>query len=357
MLEEHQKEIGGILSHPEGMITGDGCDFPKKGKNSVGVARQYCGRLGKLDNCQASVMIGYASPEGYGLYDYDLYMPERWFTEDYAELRRKCQVPEDLVFKTKNQLLLELIDKAVNSGKIKAKYVGVDSSFGKDHAFLDSLPKGLIYFADIPSNHLVYRGCPEMVAPGYKGRGRRPAETSSFPQLPVKDIAADSSIPWEDVVLGIGAKGPIIAKDKCLQVAEVRNGKPGADVWLYIRRLEDGEIKFALCSESMDAAKEAVRKPALMRWSIEQCFKECKDHLGMDHYEVRIWKAWRRHILFTLISHLFIIKLRRMYSAAMETPGPAPFPDTPMPLEEHQRLHHSSPEQPANKPSEHQGHP
>lgn len=335
MLEEYQKEVCGILSHPEGMITGDGCDFPKKGKYSVGVARQYCGRLGKVDNCQASVMVGYTSPNGYGLLDYTLYMPKKWFSDEYAELRLKCQVPKDLEFKTKNQLLLDLITKAFNSGKLEAKYVGVDSSFGKDHTFLDSLPKGLIYFADIPSNHLVFVGRPEMVVPEYCGRGRMPVATPSFPPLRVRDIAADPSFPWEDVVLGMGAKGPIIAKDKCLKVVEVRDGNPGSDVWLYLRQLEDGSIKYALCNESMEATKEAVRKPALMRWTIEQSFKECKEHLGMDHYEVRIWQAWRRHILFTFISHLFIIKLRRLFSIKMDTPGPAPIIEVPVPLEDY----------------------
>jgi SRSO17 transposase len=137
------------------MITGDGCDFPKKGKNSVGVARQYCGRLGKVDNCQASVMTGYASQKGYGLVDFELYMPEKWFDDEHTALRKKCQVPENLEFTTKNQLLLNMITRAVNSGNFEVKYVGALSSFGKDHNFLDSFPKSITYFVDVPFNHLV----------------------------------------------------------------------------------------------------------------------------------------------------------------------------------------------------------
>ena len=105
MLKSYLKEAGELLFHPEGMITGDGCDFPKKGKHSVGAQRQYCGRLGKTDNCQASVMVGYAGPNGYGLPDYELYMPKTWFDVDHADLRQECNVPENLLFKTKNELM------------------------------------------------------------------------------------------------------------------------------------------------------------------------------------------------------------------------------------------------------------
>ena len=140
MKKEYQQEIGELLFEPEGMITGDECDFPKKGKNSVGVQRQYCGRLGKTDNCQASVMVGYAGEKGYGLLDYALYMPETWFDENHAELRKQNLVPDDLKFETKNRMMSEMIRNVVESVKFRGKYVGLDSSFGTDKTFLDSLP-------------------------------------------------------------------------------------------------------------------------------------------------------------------------------------------------------------------------
>jgi SRSO17 transposase len=332
MLKEFQNESFQILSHPSGMITGDGCDFPKKGDNSAGVARQYCGQLGKTDTCQASVMMGYASTEGYGLIDYALYMPEKWFGKAYADRRKNCRIPKDLKFETKNVLLSRMIENAVRSGFFKGKYVGVDCSFGRDHVFLDSLPPDLIYFADVPNTHHVFIGHPDMVVPEYCGKGRRPVEAPSYPSIPVIDIANNKSLRWQDVVLGIGAKGPIIAKDKCIRVAEVRDGKPGKDIWLYIRKLEDGSTKFSLCNESKDASIQMIRTPALMRWSIEQCFKECKNYLGMDQYELRTWPGWRRHILLTFIAHLFITRLRREFSVSANTPGPAPIPLAPVPL-------------------------
>jgi SRSO17 transposase len=331
MLAEYRNETLTILSHPEGMVTGDGCDFQKKGNCSVGVARQYCGRLGKVDNCQSSVMVGYSSVEGYGLLDYELYMPKQWLDDDHKALRDQNFVPENIEFKTKNQLMSEMINKIVSHKNFKGKYIGVDCSFGHDHVFLDSLPEDMIYFADIPNTHRVFASRPDIIIPEYHGKGRRPVETTEYPPVAVKDFAADPSVRWRKVVLGMGAKGPIFAMDKCIKVVELRDGKPGKDVWLYIRKLDDDSVKYSLCNESVNATRTMIRIPALMRWSIEQCFNECKEHLGMDHYEVRSWTGWRRHILFTLIAHLFIVKLRRLFSLNPSYPGPAPVPESPVP--------------------------
>ena len=340
MLAGYQKELSGLLSHGEGMITGDDTGFPKKGTMSVGVARQYCGNTGKVDNCQSGVMVGYATAKGYGLVDYELYMPEKWFGEDYTELRKKCDVPSSVRFKTKNVMLLEMIQRTVRSGLFPAKYVGVDSAFGSDNDFLDGLPDSVVYFADVRRNQLVFDSRPQVYTPAYSGRGRKPTrEKTDASPLEVKDIIEDSDEPWERVVLGIGSKGPVIAEDKCVRVVELRKGLPGKDIWLYARKLDDGTIKYALCNAPEDAPINEIRKPALMRWSIEQCFKECKDYLGMDHYESRSWDAWRRHILLTLVAHLFIIKLRMEFSSRPITPNATPFVVKPVSLDDYLEAH------------------
>jgi SRSO17 transposase len=340
MLAESQAELSELLSHEEGMLTGDNTSFPKKGKNSVGVARQYCGSTGKVDNCQTGVILGYASVNGYGIADYELYMPDKWFDADHADLCNKCDVPSDVSFRTKNEILLSMIQDATQSGLFGAKYIGVDSEFGSDSNFLDGLPGGLIYFADIRSNQLVFTDRPSVSVPDYSGKGRKPQkEKPENSPLPVKEVIEESKEPWERVVLGIGAKGPVIAEDKCLRVVEMRGGLPGKDVWLYARKLDDGTIKYALCNTHADASKNEIRKPALMRWSIEQCFRECKDYLGMDHYESRSWDGWRRHILLTLIAHLFIIKLRIELSRIPNEPNSTPYVAGPVSLEEYLEAH------------------
>jgi SRSO17 transposase len=336
MRDEYRNDFSVQLAHEDGMITLDETGFPKKGRNSVGVSRQYCGATGKVDNCQVGVMTGYVSPNGYGLIDYELYIPEKWFNDDYAELRDKCGVPSKLEFRNKNDIASGMIREALESGLFPAKYVGVDSFYGNDSDFLDSLPEGTIYFADIKKNLLVFDGRPKMVTPDYSGRGRKDIkEKPEFLPRSVESIAKDSDLPWNDVVLDIGAKGPIITNDKYLMVTEVRDGKPGNDVWLYVRKLSDGKMKYALCNESPDASAEELRRPALMRWSIEQCFGECKGYLGMDHYESRSWVGWRRHMLLCLIAHLFIIKLRMEYNCEPPSSGPAPYIDEPVSLDDY----------------------
>ena len=339
-LAEGQAELSKLLSHEEGMLTGDNTSFPKKGNNSVGVARQYCGSTGKVDNCQTGVMLGYASVNGYGIADYELYMPDKWFDDDHADLREKCEVPSNIPFRTKNEILLKMIQDTVQSGLFPAKYIGVDSEFGSDSDFLDGLPSGLLYFADIRSNQLFFVDRPCVSVPAYSGRGRKPdKEKPESSPLSAKKIIEESDEPWERVVLGLGAKGPVIAEDKCLQVVEIRNDLPGKTVWLYARKLDDGTIKYALCNAQANASKKEIRKPALMRWSIEQCFRECKDYLGMDHYESRSWYAWRRHILLTLIAHLFIIKLRIAFSSKPNEPNSTPYVAAPVSLEEYLEAH------------------
>lgn len=336
MFSEYKQETSEILAHEESMITGDGSDFPKKGNESVGVARQYCGHSGKIDNCQAGVFAGYAGPNGYALIDYGLYMPEQWFSDDFAVRRRKCKVPQRLKFRTKNEMLLDMICRAASSGLFPAKYVGVDSSFGSDSQFLDSLPDDKIYFADVRSNQKVFASRPAVYLPDYSGTGRKPEKMkTSFEPVEVKDLVEQSKLHWDRAVLGIGAKGPVIAEDACFPVVEVRDDLPGKDVWLYVRKLANGSLKYALCNAPADSSIEEIRKPALMRWSIEQCFKECKDYLGMDHYESRSWIAWHRHILLTLIAHLFIIKLRIAFSYTPHSPNSIPYVDGPVDLDDY----------------------
>ena len=336
MKDEYRQDLSGVLASEEGMITVDESGLPKKGNNSVGVARQYCGRTGKVDNCQVGVFAGYAGQHGYGLIDYDLYMPEVWFKGSHAALYKRCGVPKSLKFRTKTAIASEMIRGASESGLFPAKYVGADSAYGSDSEFLDSIPDGMVYFADVKSNQRVFASRPGMVLPEYSGRGRKPEKAApEFPPRTVKDIAEDTEVEWNDVVLDIGAKGPIITNDKFLRVVEVRDKMPGKDVWLYIRKLSDGGIKYALCNESADASAEDLRRPALMRWSIEQCFQECKEYLGMDHYESRSWDGWHRHMLLCFIAHLFVIKLRQEFDCKPQMPGPAPYIDAPVSLEEY----------------------
>lgn len=315
MLRKAQGMLAELIAEENGMITLDESDMPKKGKESVGVARQYCGNTGKRDNCQAGVFLGYTSTKGYGLLDRALYMPEAWFTAEYEERRKKCRVPEDLEFQTKNQIGIGLIGNALEAQLFPSGWVGFDASFGSDSKFRDAVDSlGTKYLGDIRSNTLVWLDRPQMGIPSYRGRGprskkNRVGEDEPLP-IHVSDIAGDPQLDWHTTVVAEGAQGPIIAELCFMRVVEYRDGLPGKDLWLVMRRDPEGKLKYAFSNASADIAQEALKRAVTMRWPIEQCFLEGKKHLGMDHYEHRSWPGWHRHMTYVILALLFLLRLR-----------------------------------------------
>jgi SRSO17 transposase len=311
----HQKMLTTQIGAEGGMINVDSSEFVKKGRESVGVARQYCGRYGKVDNCQSGVFIGYASHKGYGLLSAQLYLPEIWFSEEYCDRRTKTGVPKDLTFQTKMQIALGLIERVRQANSFPAKWVGCDSTFGSDANFLQSLPHGLLYFASVRSNTLVFAQKPKVVTPPYKGRGRpsrkpclAPGEAS--PQT-VEQLALQTCQRWQKVTLAEGAKGPIMADVFCLRVYPSRQGLPEGDpLWLFVRRTSDGQMKYAFSNAPEDMPFSDLCEAATLRWPIEQCFQDGKSHVGMDHYEHRSWTAWHRHMIYVFVALHFLHRLR-----------------------------------------------
>ena len=311
----YQARIIDAFSDPEGMLTIDGSDFVKKGTHSAGVARQYCGRLGKVENCQAGVFIGYAGNNGYGLLDSALYLPKAWFDETHSARRQKCDIPEDVTFRTKSQLALDMIAQIQNHHALPFKWVGCDSAFGCDANFRASLPESTYFFADVRSNQRVFLTRPEWSIPERtNNRGRAPsvARASQKPQA-VATVSADESIPWKEVIME-GSKGLVCAQVKCCRVIECVDGTDGEELWLYIRKHENGEIKYALSNAPWDTEEHLLHRCATLRWPIEQSFQECKSHLGMSDYETRSYTAWHRHMLLVMIAFLFVLEVRQMFA-------------------------------------------
>jgi SRSO17 transposase len=296
ILEEYQKILAAGVSNAGGMLSVDGSDFVKKGKHSVGVGRQYCGSLGKVESCQAGVFCAYVSANGYGLVDRELYFQEKWFGEDFEDLREVCAVPKDKEFQTKNQIALTQLQKITAKGLFDIKWFGCDSAFGCDHDFLDSLPKDIPYFAAVKSNERIF--------------------LSLFETYPVaiKSIADNAQIPWERVRIGDGSKGAIYADVKIIRAISCRTvGKTTChhcDIWVYVRKYENGDIKFFISNAPETTTDCELREAATLRWPIEQCFAECKGYLGMEHYEGRSYNGLLRHWLFVMIAHFFITSLR-----------------------------------------------
>jgi SRSO17 transposase len=212
----HQSMLAQMIGRSDGMITVDSCEFPKKGKESVGVARQYCGPLGKVENCQSGVFVGYSSDTGYGLLNCQLYMPESWFSKEQQQRRKANLVPQKLVFKTKQQIAVGLIEQVMGTGDFPTRWLGCDATFGTDSDFLNVLPDDLYYFADIRCDTLVFTKKPRIGLPLYQGRGRRPSRLKVLAGQPkakrVSDIAASKRLCWKSVIVAEGANDAPNAK-------------------------------------------------------------------------------------------------------------------------------------------------
>lgn len=311
----YQARVCAIANDPRGMITVDGSDHPKKGTRSAGVWRQYCGNKGKIENCQAGVYIGYSGAGGYGLLDSRLYLPEAWFDDERKACWSKCDIPESTEFRTKPQLALAMIQEAVSAHDFKFRWVGCDGAFGCDSEFRKGLPESVWFFADVHSNQRVFRERPEWLVPERTGkRGKQPSKlVPSVTAVPVSAIAEDDALPWQETLLMEGAKGPVRTLIKCCRVIEMQDGRDGEELWLYIRKYEDGRIKYAFSNAPSDIDIQELHHAATLRWPIEQSFQECKSFLGMSHYETRSYLGWHRHMLLVMVAHLFVLEVRRQF--------------------------------------------
>jgi SRSO17 transposase len=309
----HQRRLSEELNARKGFLSVDESDFVKKGSDSAGVARQYCGRLGKNENCQAGVFLSYASERGAGLIDSRLYLPKTWFDDDHKERREKCEIPSDMSFKTKNEMAKEMIKDVIESKLFEIECIGCDASFGSDGKFLDSLD--CHYFAGVRENEYIFRSTPQVAIPENIGRGGRFKHPRALEEpVHIKTILNDDSVPWVKRVIAQGAKGPVVAEIKLLRCVESRKINrlfvPKSEIWVYIRKHQDGTIKYFISNMPDSTTQAELDRLATARWSIEQCFQECKSYLGMAHYETRSFQAWHRHMLLVMVAHLFIIVLR-----------------------------------------------
>jgi len=312
---KHQSMLSAKISSADGMINVDNSEFVKKGKESVGVARQYCGTVGKVENCQSGVFVGYSSDKGYGLLSCRLYLPKIWFSEEYEQRRKDTLIPEDITFQTKPQIARDLIHKVVETGLFPARWIGCDTTFGTDPDFLKSLPRGMYYFASVKSNTKVFIEKPIVGIPPYSGRGSHPKKIKILPGQPqaktVSEIAKSPDCSWSFTIVAEGAKGPIMAEIARLRVYPSKHELPeDCPVWLFIRRTSEGQIKYAFSNAPEDMALSEMCRASTMRWPIEQCFQDGKGQVGMDEYEHRSWPAWHRHMIYVFLALHFLLRLR-----------------------------------------------
>lgn len=318
VVDTHQQLVAATLGEPDGVTLIDESGVVKQGDDSVGVAHQYCGSVGKVANSQVGVYLGYVSRKGYTLADAHLFMPEEWFDEQHADPRRKCGVPQDLTFKTKPDLALELLNDAVRRGHLPFQWVAADALYGDAPHFRDGVAAlGKWYFTEIACSTQVWRRRPAVILPAWSGQGRHPTHLRlrTPTHRPVRVDELVRRIPkqaWTRCTIKEGSKGPLVCDFAFLRVTEARHGLPGAEVWLIIRRnVEDpSEIKFYLSNAPANLAVSEFVRLSGMRWPIETTFEEGKGEIGMDHYETRSWLGWHHHMLLTALAHHFLVWIR-----------------------------------------------
>lgn len=197
-----------------------------------------------------------------------------------------------------------MINQVIGNQQYQIQWVGCDATYRNEHAFLDGLEltEGIWYFAATNAKEQVFLEYREMIFPKTKsGRPRKHPVLSHSP-ISVGNMAENQSFPWETVVLAEGAKGPILAERKCVHCFSSRaDGRrnyvnPGSEIWLYLRKYADGEIKYFVSNAPADLPVQELDRAATLRWQIEQYFEECKSNLGMGDYECHSYQGWKRHM-------------------------------------------------------------
>jgi SRSO17 transposase len=274
----------------------DGSGFVKHGTESVGVQRQWCGRMGKKENCQVGVFLVGATPAGTALLDHQLYLPEPW-TKDIAR-RKKTRVPPEVTFQTKPQIAAALVTRS----SVRFDWITADEEFGRDGDFLDAMERnGQRYLVEVPCDTTVWLDKP----------------IHQTPDVHVWQVCllADA-IPakaWHVIKLREGAKGPLAFEFARLRVWSVRHRHAGPPVWLLIRRSLERvpEIKYYVSNAELEVPLDTMALVTGVRWRVEEFFEDGKGQLGMAQYEARSWTSWHHHMSLVALAHLFVTQTRR----------------------------------------------
>ena len=289
--DEVRRYVIEALGDEAGVLVVDETGFLKKGGHSVGVARQYSGTAGRIENCQVGVFLSYASRWGHALIDRRLYLPQSW-AEDRAR-RSKTAVPEDVPFKTKPEIARELIVAALDAG-VPCAFVLGDALYGSDRKLRRMLQaRQQPYVLAIRSNETVKRGGESL-------------ELTTAEQLAAELTIGD----WHCHSAGEGAKGPRLYD--WARVPLLWSADPNWQHWLLIRRSrkKPSEVAYYIAFAPVGTALAELAGVAGLRWTIETCFETAKDELGLDHCEARSWHAWHRHMSLVMAAAAFLAKLR-----------------------------------------------
>jgi SRSO17 transposase len=309
LVEHLQRDVVTEIGEPDATLNVDETGFPKKGTKSVGVQRQYAGCLGRTDNCQIGVFVNYRSTKGHTLIDRRLFLPEAWAAD--ATRRAEAGVPEAVMFRTKPQLALEMVQQALTR-KVPFEWVTGDSVYGDSPTFVQGVRGlGKWYVVDTSADARVWLSEPEVIPAGTKAASGRTTRRPRVTTKPERVDAVVMRIPataWTRVVVAEGSQGPRIFEYASLWVWFSEEGLPSGRERLLVRRSvgQEPEVK---CHRSNASAEIPLSKLAQVRgchWSVEQSFQAAKGECGLDEYETRGWVGWHHHTALSLLALWFL---------------------------------------------------
>jgi SRSO17 transposase len=316
LINQLQKDVCHLLGDAnDSALILDESGIPKQGNLSVGVSRQYCGRLGKVENCQVGVYLAYANSHHTSLVDFRLYLPESWIAD--TERRKKCGVPYDVVFQTKAQLGLQMI-RAFSGTSLPFRWVCMDSHYGEQPWLLKTLSdEGICYMAEIPADTRIFKNRPKTEVPEAKGgRGRPPTKerlTDGEPApIEVRTFAKNlKESDWRRLEIRETERGWLIADFAAFLVWHSVDNLPLAEVWLLMRRPlgANGEVRYAFSNAPANTPLEQLAKMQCRRYWVERALEDAKGEAGLDKYQVRGWRGWHHHMTMTLLAMMFMLQL------------------------------------------------
>jgi SRSO17 transposase len=301
-------QVGEDIGEADGVIVFDPSGFAKKGTKSVGVIRQWCGRLGKIENCQVGVFMAYVSRKEHALVDARLYLPVEW-AKDRAR-RKEAGVPKQVKFRTRHQLALEMLDECGQA--LPHTWVTGDDEMGRPWGFRGQLrDRGERYLLGVPSNMLV-RDL-DVPPPDYSGRGRYPK--SPFMRLD-RWMAALAEDAWTSIDVRDGEKGPLVVEVAKRRVqARTETGGTGPEELLLVTRESQFNGKFKHDSYFSNAdPEESLKELARVTKAahrVEECFRRAKSEAGLADYQVRNWCGWHHHVTLALLAAWFLTQETR----------------------------------------------
>jgi SRSO17 transposase len=320
LMDQIARDANGLLGgHRHSALYLDETSFVKKGCASVGVQRQYCGRLGKLENCQVGVFGCLGRGERAALIDARLFLPEEW-SQDEERCAKAKVPPEHRVHQTKAELALLIVQRAKERG-VSFGWIGGDEIYGNNRPLTDALEEmGELFLMDVNRNLHLYEAdpCPRLKSerPGLRGRpvcrleaGNARAQRCAAEELASKYFESESRL----LTIRQSAKGPVRARlwvKKCWQWdGKSPTARPRL---LVVREEEDGSFKYSLTNAPESTPAETLAYMQAQRFWIERAFQDAKSELGMAQYEVRSWRGWHHHMALVCLAMLFALRERLM---------------------------------------------